>query len=255
VSVEGQEDSGQAALFSIEIVVPNTIKVNEDVALDLAIKRQKAIFSTSEYETSLKSGKEIQGRTSRPCNRKTTATSDATQTSCARGTYGTTIRWFVRSDKTGRSLIMMQLPQEIETELTKHAATWSAAVSLNGNAITKSVVDPNARQWSPGEYRVFYREIPVVLSASEPVLDREDIEIDLRSLEITLPLRVETTLGVSASTYALLTNGGALASAFLGGGWLWQLLAWLKERQGREDGLATPSRRRRKKGRARGRER
>jgi len=59
----------------------------------------------------------------------------------------------------------------------------------------------------------------------------DDLEVNLHALEATFPpLRFDTTLGVSASTDDRLTIIGALASAFLGGGWLWQVLAWLKQR-------------------------
>ena len=56
----------------------------------------------------------------------------------------------------------------------------------------------------------------------------QDLEIDLRSQQVTFPLRFETTLGVTGTTYAILTLLGALASGALGGGWFWQLLSWIK---------------------------
>src|SRR5206468_4315309 len=37
VSIVRHEESGEASLFSIEVVVPEAIKINEDVALDLSI--------------------------------------------------------------------------------------------------------------------------------------------------------------------------------------------------------------------------
>jgi hypothetical protein len=56
------------------------------------------------------------------------------------------------------------------------------------------------------------------------------LEIDLRSQQVTFPLRFETTLGVTAETYTYLTLLGVLASGALGGGWFWQLLSWIKSR-------------------------
>jgi hypothetical protein len=230
VSIVGQGSSGEASLFSIEVVVPRAIKINEDIALDLSINAQTPAFQLARYQTSLKSGKEIQSRTLEPCGKPLETMNDATQVSCAKGTLGAPVRWFVRSDKTGSSYVTIQLPQEIKSELAEHAASWSAALSRNGELITKSVAGPERQPFS--SYPMFTRAIPVVLSSAQPVYHGDEVEIDLRSLEITFPLRFETTLGVSASTYALLTNTGAILSALLGGGWLWHLLSWLKDKSG-----------------------
>ncbi|WP_121308218.1 hypothetical protein [Paraburkholderia sp. BL17N1] len=80
--------------------------------------------------------------------------------------------------------------------------------------------------------------MPVTLSRANETYRSGDVEVDLGSGQITFPLRFETTIGVSAGVYDLLSKFGAIASAVLGGGWLWQLLSWRKER---EKPAATPA--------------
>jgi hypothetical protein len=62
--------------------------------------------------------------------------------------------------------------------------------------------------------------------------------LDLARQQIRVPVDVVSTLGVTRSTYDWLALFGTFASAFLGSGWLWQLVAAVKSRSSKSSAIA-----------------
>jgi len=126
------------------------------------------------------------------------------------------------------------LPAQLAAFASGDQAGWLAEVWKGDYPLTQFVVarpawtpPPPPGSSSPDPWRG-YDKLQAPLSVQRPIFREQDLEIDLRSQQVTFPLRFETTLGVTGTTYAILTLLGALASGALGGGWFWQLLSWIK---------------------------
>ena len=224
ISFQDDLPSGKARLFSIGVTAPTAIQVHQDAALDFSIEAQAAQLRSVAYQASLNSGKEVESRTTHPCQGAGAARDGK---SCASGSVGRPVRWFIRSDQPGNSFVTLELPEVIQMELIKRQGTWSARIARDGQPLRSRAPSSDS---SPGSRFVDSGPV-VVMSEEKPVFSDAQVEIDLRSSEITVPINFKTTLGVSAATYLVLSNSGAVLSALLGGGWLWQLLSWLRQRR------------------------
>lgn len=220
---------------AIKVDYPDAIKVDEDAFAGAQLTFKDGV-APSPLEASFTSGKEVSARTLQICDSTAVAVgaSGAAVSSikaCSRETGGERgFRWIVRSDKPGVSMATIDLPAPIVNALTADSAGWSATVRVDGSPV-EALVHADGRSFVGGESRSDIRSVPVTLSQAKEQFRSGDVEVDLGSGQITFPLRFETTMGVSAGVYDLLSKFGAIASAVLGGGWLWQLLSWRKERE------------------------
>jgi len=220
------------------LTLPRAVRLRDEAAVDLLLRREAVPPHSDAYVALLQAGRGVEGRTTNPCAGAAPDTGPTSVRACASpGVSGEApFRWMVRSEAPGTTYVSVQLPPQVSTQMEGDRGRWSARVRRDGHIVTRIVgfeERPSAVRQVPLPLSARRPiEDAVVLSAANPVFrDRDTIEIDLRSGQFTFPLRFETTLGVSARTYEVLTLVGGLASAVLGGGWLWQLLSWLRQRQ------------------------
>lgn len=144
-------------------------------------------------------------------------------------------RWFIRSDKPGRSIVVITAPVRALAPL--HQAEWTATVASDEKIWSRTEAAPIElqsnvpRQWQGViDHRSNLKEKPIVLTPAAPEVRYGGYEVNLGAGEFLVPLEFQNTLGVSAGTYAILALGGTVLSTLLGSGWLWQLLTWLRQR-------------------------
>jgi hypothetical protein len=200
------------------------------------VTANRALLPEGTYTASLESGQTVQLRTPSPCG--TTPSVDLSATSavalsCQERVEGPSqvsrFRWFVRSEKYGESYLTLKWPRQIG-DIIRKESQWAGRVKRDGRVVTRYVAGPEGRPWVPGRDRSDLREVPEIISMARPTYGDSGWEVDLAAQQFTLPIRFETTLGVSAQLYGNLSVLGAALSGLLGGGWLWQLLAWFKAR-------------------------
>jgi hypothetical protein len=228
--------------IEIEVAMPRAIPVHDDAAIDLLIRNSGDHLATGIYAAVLEASSQLEARTPDACVDQPSHPNAVTACQVRRGQMEMSqFRWFVRSANPGSYYITVKLPSQLAAFASSEQAGWLAGLRRNGDPLTQLVAGPattprpSPRPWSsPGSTNV--REIPAPLSAQRPIFREQDLEIDLRSQQVTFPLRFETTLGVTGTTYERLTLLGALASGALGGGWFWQLLSWIKAHQRKPPG-------------------
>jgi hypothetical protein len=249
--------------IEIKVAMPRAIPVHDDAAIDLLIRNSGAHLATGTYAAVLEASSQLEARTPEACVDQPSHPNAVTACQVRRGQVEMSqFRWFVRSANPGSYYITVKLPSQLAAFASGEQAGWLAEVLENGDPLTQLVVarpphvDEKAggagadreikdykRQRDLGSSSSWVkseREVQAPLSVQRPIFREQDLEIDLRSQQVTFPLRFETTLGVTAETYAILTLLGALASGALGGGWFWELLSWIKaHRKPPRDGEAT----------------
>lgn len=209
----------------VKIERPQAVRIRDESAVDLVIDGPGSTLPTGVYEATLETGENIRVRTSSACPGSQLESSVTAVRSCReRQTRrdNLSFRWFIRSSETSQSYVTLKLPRNMPLLQQSKGASWFARVDLGGNLFSSSL---------PVRGRTKLSASPIILSAEHPVLREWNLEIDLRSQQITFPIVFQTTLGISGSAYERLTVVGAVMSGLLGGGWLWQLLEWLKSRR------------------------
>jgi hypothetical protein len=121
--------------------------------------------------------------------------------------------------------------------------TWKARLQFDGR---NAVFSPDPRcarnKWIESMEGGCGPVLPVVLDAHQPRFELTDnsptlyqlpyafrgAEVDLASNQLRFPIRITTSLGLNASTYAWLALAGTILSGFLGTGWAWKLLELFK---------------------------
>ena len=224
--------------IEIKVAMPRAIPVHDDGAIDLLIQSYRDHLATGTYAAVLEASSQLEARTPDACEDRPSHPNAVTACQVRRSKVEMSqFRWFVRSANPGSYYITVKLPAQLAAFASGDQAGWLAEVWKGDYPLTQFVVARPAwtpppsplPSFSPGSTNV--REMPAPLSAQRPIFREQDLEIDLRSQQVTFPLRFETTLGVTSTTYAILTLLGALASGALGGGWFWQLLSWIKTHQ------------------------
>ena len=232
------QDQSTQPDIEIKVVMPWAIPVHDDGAIDLLIQSYRDHLATGTYAAVLEASSQLEARTPDACEDRPSHPNAVTACQVRRSKVEMSqFRWFVRSANPGSYYITVKLPAQLAAFASGDQAGWLAEVWKGDYPLTQFVVARPAwtpprsplPSFSPGSTNV--REMPAPLSAQRPIFREQDLEIDLRSQQVTFPLRFETTLGVTGTTYAILTLLGALASGALGGGWFWQLLSWIKSRQ------------------------
>jgi hypothetical protein len=237
-------DADAKRISKISVSFRPAIKVDEDSFADLRIAPVAARTGSPEKAV-LSVGKQTIVRTTQPCDMAGAAESSsdaATTRICARDANGAGVyRWILRAEKPGLSLATLSLPPDVLAQITA-SPKWSATVSVNGE-----------RQGTLGQAK---EAPPVVVpryrsdlttpswGGSRPPTPRQldpnrlfagPFDVDIESGEITFHVQFDTTLGVTAAVYDMLTKIGTILSAALGGGWLWQAFAWRKQKQTEND--------------------
>jgi hypothetical protein len=228
--------------LSVEAAIPGAVAVDHDVAIELLVSDPTSLLPQGSYVAVLESSGALEMRTPSPCPAPSPVSNAGGMTSNAacqeRGTSQSPLRfrWFVRSTKPGGSYLTLKWPPQFGAALSPEKA-WTGHLKRDDREILAngSVEDTRGRGSGGGGYAM----IPATVSTNRPVFRGRDFEVDLAAQQFTVPFRVETTLGVSAATYAGLSTVGAALSGLLGGGWVWQLFAWLRDRKGPKRGRPT----------------
>jgi hypothetical protein len=226
----------------IEVTVPRVVRVDNDAVVDLILGDNGTVLPPGSYSTVLESSGIVEMRTTTPCNSgsRDVALGMNSSASCSERPRSASVeshfRWFVRSTKPSESYLTVKWPDQIGKTMNR-GKQWVARLKRNGQVIYKPAAHAHGSfPWpspSPGQFQL--SELPELLSAKQPTY-RADFEVDCASQQFTLPVRFQTTLGVSAATYSNLSLLGAILSGFLGGGWLWQLIPWLSRRKNEPSG-------------------
>jgi len=224
--------------IEIKVAMPRAIPVHDDGAIDLLIQSYRDHLATGTYAAVLEASSQLEARTPDACEDRPSHPNAVTACQVRRSKVEMSqFRWFVRSANPGSYYITVKLPAQLAAFASGDQAGWLAEVWKGDYPLTQFVVarpawtpPPPPGSSSPDPWRG-YDKLQAPLSVQRPIFREQDLEIDLRSQQVTFPLRFETTLGVTGTTYAILTLLGALASGALGGGWFWQLLSWIKSRQ------------------------
>lgn len=216
---------------AIEVAMPKVIRIYDDAAIDLLIRDSRDHLPAGTYTAVLEASSELETRTPDACV-EPLSRPNAVTACYVRSQVGTSqFRWFLRSGKPGTYYITVKFPYQLAAIAGADQPAWLAGLRRDGAPLTQFAARPEARpspSWNERDDWSRVREMPAPLSAQKPVFREQDLEIDLRSQQVTFPLQFETTLGVTGTTYDTLTLLGALASGALGGGWLWQLLSWMR---------------------------
>ena len=217
----------------VEVSIPGAVRVDSDAAVDFTVADITDVLPPGSYGAVLESSGAVEIRTTSPCrlvsqNANPGISSSAScQERLISGSGASHFRWFLRSTKPGESYLTVQWPPQIG-ETMGRKRQWIGHLRRNGELICKMVRSSSMASSIP-----FYESsgIPEIISAKEPTYRATDFEVDWVAQQFTLPIRFQTTLGVSAATYSNLSLLGAILSALLGGGWLWQVIAWLNSRK------------------------
>jgi hypothetical protein len=225
--------------IEIKVVRPSAIPVHDDGAIDLLIQSYRDHLATGTYAAVLEASSQLEARTPNACVDQPSHPNAVTACQIRRSEVEVSqFRWFVRSANPGSYYITVKLPSQLGAFASGEQAGWLAEVWSNGYPLTQLVVErPGGGRPSLGglggssPWPGIDRSMPTPLSAQKPIFRRGSLfEIDLRSQQVTFPLRFTTTLGVTGTTWTILALLGTLASGALGGGWFWQLLSWIKAR-------------------------
>ena len=221
--------------MGIEISAPNARPVGDEGVIDLTLRAKNPPLLAGSYVGWLESNNTVTRRTSNPCKPDTPA--DANSLAACDERTGIDMskmrfRWFVESDKPGESFLTIKWPHQIGEAIAQQKK-WTAILKRDDQVISSPVQRSSAgSSSSPGWGRP---QTPNVLSSRRPSYKASDFEIDCAAQEITLPVQFQTTLGVSGATYGYLSILGGFLSAFLGGGWIWQVIALFRKNHA-EDG-------------------
>ncbi|MFM0151974.1 hypothetical protein [Paraburkholderia sediminicola] len=243
----GTSGAGIAAPKTIAIGYPDAIRIDEDAFTNAALTLDRGAVAPP-LQASLISGGDVSARSLHACDTPAatpaSGANGAPVKACERKAHDERgFQWIVRSAKPGVSMVTINLPAPIVAALGDKngpGSAWSATVAVNGGSPLTKYVHSDGTPLKANENRVDMHEMPITLTQGDQTFHVNDVDIDLGSGQITFPLRFETTMGVSAGVYDLITQFGALASAVLGGGWLWQFLAWRKARAKSSDGGTEP---------------
>lgn len=231
----------------IEVTVPRVVRVDNDAVVDLILGDNRAVLPAGTYSTVLESSGIVEMRTTNPCNSGShnVALGTNSTASCSERPVSEPVeshfRWFVRSTKPGESYLTVKWPDQIGKTMNRRTQ-WVARLKQDDRVIYKRTVKTQGdfssssqeilRRARPGgSPGPNYTEVPELLSAEHLTYRAPDFEVDCATGQFTLPIRFQTTLGVSAATYSNLSLLGAILSALLGGGGLWQVIAWLNPRK------------------------
>ena len=108
---------------------------------------------------------------------------------------------------------------------------WYATLSKNGELIQTRIRTSTRLEWSGGEERTDITTVPVRLDTSHRQFRDGSVEFDLSGQQIDIGVSAKTTLGVSAAVYQSISITATAISAALGGGWIWQIITFLRNRQ------------------------
>ncbi len=217
--------------FGLELRFPKAIKIESDSAIDILFGGYLFQSRKEPYFATLNSNKTIELWTNNSCDHKTKEIANSGLEACttiSSKDASVNLRWFIRSDSQGQSLLTILMPREIRSLVKNKNGQWSGTISHNGKLITYYVdKDGNIVRGSRATFdRGRYQEVPVLLSSKEPLFRDSNIEIDFGSLSITFPVEFLTTVGMSESTYFRLALIAAIFSSMLGTGWLWKFMEW-----------------------------
>ena len=127
-------------------------------------------------------------------------------------------RWFIKSKDPGSSNVTLTLPIELPQ------FPFSVTL-LEDRTLVTELVAPAGATPSKIASRPPIPRRPVVLNKDRPIYSAGNLELDVQRMKLTYRLEFETTLGVSAKTYSVLTVVGTILAAFLGSGILWKICA------------------------------
>jgi hypothetical protein len=233
IKVEFFRDSSKLKTEDIwvEVTVPGAVRVDSDAAVDFTIADVTDVLPPGSYGALLESSGAVEIRTTSPCRLvpQTVIVGVSSSASCQErlisASGASRFRWFVRSTKPGESYLTVKWPPQIGETISRKRQ-WIGHLRQNG----KLIMEPLSSGSSSG-FPARDSDIPETVSAKVPTYRRGYGEVDCVAQQFTLPIRFQTTLGVSAATYSNLSVLGTILSALLGGGWLWQVIAWLNSRK------------------------
>ena len=209
--------------LAIELEVPDSVKVDEDVPVDVTLMGTQPLSSQPDQGLIVRTGKEVEVTPRPECENAPDArkSREATHTYCARIEWAVPTRLVIRAEKPGFSLITLELPKGFKDQLATHIS-WIALSSRNGTMETNFRPSPGLN--GPGGPTSQFESSPRVYSAAKPVINDASLQLDFRRCDVTIPISWQTTLGVSAATFELLSRIGTIFSALLGTGWLLKIL-------------------------------
>lgn len=227
----------------IEVTAPRVARVDNDAVVDLILGDNRAVLPPGTYSTVLESSGIVEMRTTNPCNSGShnVAPGMNSTASCRERPVSepaeSHFRWFIRPTKPSEAYLTVKWPDQIGETINRRKQ-WVARLKQGGHVIHKlKLYDEYASGSSDRIVREVRRryyaetEEPELLSAEQLTYRKPNFEVDCAAWQFTLPIRFQTTLGVSAATYSNLSLLGAILSALLGGGGLWQVIAWLNPRK------------------------
>jgi len=215
----------------ILLTFPFDVQKGSDFPVRLELSAGPTPISAGIYSSAFAAPKLLEARPQSNC--KDTPPASACNT-LARSSELITLSWDITPTSEGDALVRISIPP-----IWAVGDTWKAGLEFDGR---KAVFSPDAQcnknRWMESMDGGCGPVLPLLLDVHAPhfVLTTNTptlfslpyayhgAEVDFENLQIRFPIRVTTSLGLTAQTYAWLALAGSVLSGFLGSGWGWKLV-------------------------------
>jgi hypothetical protein len=247
---------------NIKLAFPFDVHKNNDFEISLVLAASPEPIAVGSYVSALIAPKTLELRPERAGCAALDVT--AACTSIAQPKSEITLSWDVTPTAEAVAQVRVMIPA-----FWPSGNDWTASVEFDGRSPVYGTGPGCNNRWAGSMDSPCQEVFPVKLGPRHPsfVLTEDTPgtlgslgwalpyafarpEIDLGQNQVRFPIRVVTSLGLDADTYAKLALLGTVLSGFLGSGWAWKILELLKAKKedklpaaSPQDGLQTGSRR------------
>ena len=222
---EGIDDA-----FQIEVVVPRSVRENQDFSFRLSISTKASGITLPTARAVLALPGSARSRTLDSCkNQPIPNLPEGAVAACSDRESGATPRsltWDVTPSQAGSirlALIIADFPS---------LQPWYATIEVNGSKIMRtedgSYIGPPLQLYGSSSVGRNPKYVPFYLTPENPEAEISGFYVDLSSMQLRIPIEVKTTLGVSERAYGYMAIIGTTLAGILGTGWIWQLTGFVR---------------------------
>jgi hypothetical protein len=203
----------------IRISLPESVSQRQDFSISIGIDRFGDTCAAGEQQFLLSSSGSASARTSDRC--ESLKVPDGFSGACAMPSRcSLRVTWDLTPTESGSLIFTVSLPKSASIVPADINEPWEGYMIDSASPLWRSV-----KTFKPGS------SVMTPLYRGDDFSTPYSFSLDVARQQLRIPMQIVTTLGMTRGTYEWVALLGTCISAFLGTGWLWQILTAMRSRQ------------------------